>query len=301
MLHVADTNLLLHPTPRRFLLGAAGYREEPVLLAPTVAFELERNLPVVESLAWERRARESDAHMPEGQTRAMRQATGTAALRWLQEEMERPDSPLKCMVLFDSEISMAARAIRRGIPDEAFVVRGTKDNPNGDEMVVSEAIAYGADLLLTNNVQTLDHRLLNAWASKEHGYNHPFLCDADTGLGMVLEGNFMRDAHWVACCMSVSGDERPDDAQTQSFLRFVHNLRQAFPRTACAMRAYELQEDGAEIRRSARAAIQEDPRWNLVRDCEMRRVSAVRKAALECGWQIPEPPDTPPNAGGMSR
>lgn len=285
VLHVADTNLLLHSTPRRYLLGVAAYRDEPVLLTPTVALELELNLPEVEYQAWKRRAKEIDANAPDHLVERLQDAAGMASASWLRHELARPDGPLRRMDRSDGSFVREARAIRRHLPDAAFAVRGTEAVPTGDERVVSEAIAYGADLLLTNNVQSMNHHVVNEWATREHGYNHPFLCDGDSGLGLVLGEDFQRKAHWVACCMSVSLEARSEASQTESFHRFAANLRQTFPRSACAMHVCEAQADGVATRRHAREAIASERMWAKVRDCDMRRVKAVREAAAALGWE----------------
>ena len=87
----ADTNLLRHPTPRRYLTVFEALRNRPVVVLPAVDAELHKHLPIQARDYIESTAKRQGVNNGE-KLRAAKAAAANAASNWWRQERERNDS-----------------------------------------------------------------------------------------------------------------------------------------------------------------------------------------------------------------
>ena len=142
----ADTNLLRHPTPRRYITTIEALRSRPIVILPSVNRELYKHLSIQAGEHIDRMARHKglgeDERIEESKTVA-----AAAALQWWRGERERNDSVYLHVPEQKAE-DYAATAAR--LPGEAF----TDDNDT-DRWIYAEAMVHGVDVLASRNRNTI--------------------------------------------------------------------------------------------------------------------------------------------------
>ena len=293
MIHVEDTNLLTAVTPRRFLLGLAAMERTPIMLVPTVVAECRRCLAGDEIRAWEARLVDSD--LTAEQRDAVQIAAGAAARQWFDRELTTPEGPLAALPADDAEAELRAVRIRARMPADVFVLGTDEKRPTNDELIVAEALASGAEMLITNNTGSIRHGALNEWVVGSALRNRRFIYGGSDAMDALLGDDAPCKAHLIASCMTLAEQECADDHEAGSLIRFANLLKNSLGFAAFAALRYERDGHGRANRRAARRMIETESRWHEARQCEARRVAMVREAAREHGW-LPEPAQ-----GGDSR
>ena len=166
-----DTNLLLHPTPRRLLHGLALESGHSLLILPEVHKEVSRNIANSDLGKWRRR--EGQLVSAAVRERAGKQIRETVE-RWYAGELERSDTAFTKVEPVDEGASQQIRDIIQEMPFEAFR-KAVVDDIAGDPTIVAEAIFYDIDLLSSNNLESIAHDVINTWLRTDKGWNRSLL------------------------------------------------------------------------------------------------------------------------------
>jgi hypothetical protein len=142
----ADTNLLRHPTPRRYLTVIEALRDRSVMVLPTVNGELHRHLPIQagEYIDVMARRKGLDEHAA---LRSAKAAAGAAAIEWWRRERERNDSAYTHAPDLGPEHYAGVAA---ALPSKAFA----DDNKN-DQWIYAQAMVHDIDVLASRNRNTM--------------------------------------------------------------------------------------------------------------------------------------------------
>ena len=154
----ADTNLLRHPTPRRYLTVIEGLRNRPIVILPSVDAELARHLPLqigefIDDMA-QRRSINDDAIIE-----AAKAAGATAALRWWRTERQRNDSVYEHPPNLGEE---HYTVIAAQLPARAFT-----EEKKTDRWIYAEAMAHDVDVLASHNRNTILTQVLEQHFAKQ--------------------------------------------------------------------------------------------------------------------------------------
>ena len=256
---VADTNLLLPSSSRRLLLGLAASRGERVGVTRTVAEELRYRLPRHLQNARERATGRPLAY-------AESEQLASACRRWLDRNVShQAAAPIQLLTGTHSV------ALIDEMPSRAFAPVLDRREHN-DAYIIAEAIASGASLLLTNNICSIRHAVINAWWRER--FDKPagdsLLANGDEGIERLLPGNaeIGETLCDIALAMCVSDLPRDADEDALSLERMIRSLKEQYPFSAqVAWRAFETAND-----RNAKIAFARDlagvPAWRAARRAE---------------------------------
>ena len=256
---VADANLLLPSSSRRLLLGVAASRGEQVGVTRTVAEELRTQLPRYIQNSRERAAGKPFSH---AEAEQLAQACG----RWLDASVsQRDDAPIQLLKGTHSV------ALIDEMPSRAFAPVLDRHEHN-DAYIISEAIAAGAFLLLTNNIRSIRHAVINEWWRKrfDKSAGDSLLANGDEGIERLLAGNpeIGESLCDIALAMCVSGLPRDEEEDALSLERMVASLKEQYPFSArVAWRAFETTKNVSRRIAFARD-LAEVPAWNAARRTE---------------------------------
>ena len=157
-----DTNLLSKPLSRRVMLLWMELSGQPIVVLPTVRDELLYKRPHAQ-----------------GKDRDMDEMFADA---WL-ETWEHPDSPYENVELDRDQ------GVRYGNMLDAFTLRcfpqvkvKERISRHLDAKVIAEAVATGMDMVVTNNMASIDHTEVNALVRVVTSSNESFLSTADDAL-----------------------------------------------------------------------------------------------------------------------
>ena len=271
---VADTNLLLPSSSRRLLLGLAASRGERIGVTRTVAEELRMRLP-----KYLQNARERATARP--LSYAESEQLASACRHWLGRNVShQPDAPIQLLTGTHSV------ALIDEMPSRAFAPVLDRREHN-DAYIISEAIASGASLLLTNNIRSIRHAVINAWWRER--FDKPagdsLLVNGDEGIARLLPGNAeIGEALCdIALAMCVSDLPRDADEDALSLERMIRSLKEQYPFSAqVAWRAFETAND-----RNAKIAFARDlagvPAWRAARRAEasLHEATGIERKAEE--------------------
>jgi len=152
-----------------------------------------------------------------------------------------------------------------------------------DESIVSQSLAAHADYILTNNMASISHSRVNAYAASL-GYNHDVLQPPGIAFARLLDPE--RDAGrtlLAALSMSVSDSHRHPDAERESLMRFLHfaGVSLGYPAALAEEHALGLHDDAFhEMLREARSNTARSP-WRCVRQAEARMQREARPRSTE--------------------
>lgn len=272
---VIDNNLVSYPSPRRFLMGLAALTGERFAVTPTVRTEMFDSVCYAERLFIREQATEwrpDYFHMVEECVNA-----------WLDEDFLGPSG------VFDVQAaeSKAARAewIDR-LPAEAFKAE-TDSAITNDMKIVADALASGADAVMTNNCGSMFHHVLNEWAVRSGVRNSEFLLDPPLGVARLLKRHGMAFPngpvlHQCAINMVMPRVRQSPEDERALLLRFARKLNTDMPAIGNAVAAEErtLERD-ARWERAAQMIHLEA--WQHVRAVEDRRMTRMRKGRKAAG------------------
>ena len=192
----ADTNLLRHPTPRRYITTIEALRSRPIVILPSVNRELFKHLPIQAGEHTDRMARRKGLG-EDDRIEGAKSAAAAAALQWWRGERERNDSVYLHVPEQETE-DYAATAAR--LPGEAF----TDDNDT-DRWIYAEAMVHGVDVLASRNRNTILTEVLEEYFAARGQPTPPVAVrslwehtnargSANDGDGAVVDGSGGREA-----------------------------------------------------------------------------------------------------------
>ena len=279
---VADTNVIGFPTPRRLLSGISVQLGNPFFATPTVAREGVKIIRRAEEIHWLERMKEFD--LPASVKSSVFAAVGNAAEEWAEELLHLDEGWLR-PICTTSEKQMDAALFTLEIPKEAFISPRPM-NYAQDMAIVCEAIAGGADMMITSNMDTIDHAMLNRWVIDSGLRNSPVLYSPDYGISELL-GEFKAEyAHVAAITMGLSRSSRPKWEEHESLMRFTRGLEVAFSHLATVIRHEELRSDNTPVRWELARSNLLRSEWEEVRRLEEDRILRTRAAAREAGFDF---------------
>ena len=234
-----DTNLLARPTPRRLMTLWLEQADCRTLVLPRVYEEL-----TAPSLA----LRDKRYQGRNIQAETWNQAIGS------------PDSPFLLVELSDEQKDAAAEFLSRfnlrcfpSLNDVGEIARSP------DAEIIAQGLAYGADVIITNNMQSIDHFEVNAIATAHFGRNSGLLVTADNAvLSAHPSGEASRQLLVTGLASSWPAHLRPlDMEEAKSVLDSLCarlasgvNMPDVAQRLRCA---YDIDENLEEILRDAHA------------------------------------------------
>ncbi len=216
-----DTNLLLHSTPRRLLCGIALETGQQIHVLPEVHNEVLWGITRVERRRFERRHKESLAKRSAQENVKQIRAVEDAAKGWYLGELERGDSPLNLAFKSDEDAFEIER-IASELPELAFQKRRASEPVAGDPLIVSEAVYFDIDLLSTNNLNTINHGLINRWL-RDKGWNRPLILDPSQTLERLSNRSVQRCYRWLLAHMMNTIHEI-DEENHHAFQRALNRL-----------------------------------------------------------------------------
>ena len=183
----------------------------------------------------------------------------------------------------DDESRGDALKLASELPLEVFK-RQNEEDISGDILIIAEALASGADLILTNNLSTINHVALNRWILHNGLRNQPVMQHPSLGISMLLEDRFDEFCHRSALNMTLSEQPRSREEDEFSLKEFVDNLKQATELCSTTIMLEEKRSDERENRwMRAREDIKR-PEWVIARDVERSRTSKVKETVRNAGW-----------------
>ncbi|MDE0408245.1 MAG: hypothetical protein OXN81_10330 [Alphaproteobacteria bacterium] len=147
----ADTNIIRHPTPRRYLTALEELRGRSIAILPMVHRELETHLPMQASEYIQGYRRRNRNWSPE-ETDAAAVAASDAAYEWWRAESLRNDTAYLFFPHLDSENYRHAAA---ALPGAAFT-----DRNGNDQQIYAQAWVHGIDVLASRNRTTIYREVL---------------------------------------------------------------------------------------------------------------------------------------------
>lgn len=257
---VADTNLLLPSSNRRLLLGLAASRGERLGVTRTVVEEIRAKLPRYMQNA---RERATAKPLPYAESEHL----ANACRRWLDRNVsDRDGAPIRLLTGTHSVTLIDE------MPSRAFAPVVDRHEHN-DAYIIAEAIAGDASLLLTNNIRSIRHAVVNEWWRErfEKPASDSLLANGDEGIERLLPGNAeIGEALCdIALAMCVSDIPRDADEDALSLERMIHSIKEHYPFSAqAAWRAFATAKD-----RSAKITFARDlagvPAWRAARRTEV--------------------------------
>lgn len=279
---VADTNLIGFPTPRRFLNGLSIQLGYPFYTTPTVAVEGVRTIRRAEEIHWLERMKNVDL------SNSVRQdvfaAVGEEAEAWAKELLDL-DSGRFRQVCSTQDQRMEAALFTLEIPKKAFISPRTVDYAQ-DMAIVCEAIAGGADMMITKNISTIDHEMLNKWLFNSGFRNAPMLYSPDYGISELLGRNKAEYSHLAAITMGLSRTPRKVWDEHTSLLKFADRLKGSFSQLAAVIINEELTSTATPERWERGREYLLEEKWEQARRSEDDRIKRTQTAAREAGFDL---------------
>jgi len=276
-----DTNLLLHSTPRRLLCGIALETGQQIHVLPEVHNEVLRGITRVERQRFERRRKEPLAKRSAQEAIAQIRAVEDAATDWYLSELERGDSPLNLASKSEEDVFEIER-IASELPELAFQKKRSSESVAGDTLVVAEAVYLDVDLLSTNNLNTINHGLINRWL-RDKGWNRPLILDPSQTLERLSSGSVRQCYLWLlAHTMNIIHET--DEENHHAFQRALNRLEASgFKQNtngfeSVLWNAKEYYKRDFRFQENLRSAFGL-PARQAAYDAEMRLIEAVRRAA----------------------
>ena len=275
-----DTNLISHRTPRELLHGVAIEREFPLVVLPEVLEETLVRVRKVEERRVDRLLAE-DARWNDERMEEFRTAAGRAALDWWLEEIEHSET---AYVRVEETVSdaRAARRIASNLP--SGIVERAPPEPEGDALIIAQAIVYGAHLLSTNNLQSIDHENANRWARSMTQSEGELIQAPDNTLRSLADGDRTQICRWAIGYGGANRMQGGESRWRRDCDRMVSALKGAgFDRTSGWLSwALRTSQEPSVLIKEALRATQAPGR--LAWASEQRRYSKVRGAMMELGW-----------------
>ena len=277
---VADTNVIGFPTPRRFLSGLSVELGHPFFVPPTIVLEAVHTIRRAEERFWLKKM-ETQTLSPRVKS-AVFAAVGSEVEDWAKELLLSDQGWLR-PTCTSTSTKINAVNLSQEIPLDAF----TDTRPNkheNDVAIVCESIAGGADMLITANMETMDHVTLNRWLMGSGFRNIPLLHSPDMGIAELLGAQKIESVHVTAITMGLSHAQRSEQDEHDSLMKFTEGLRMTFPNIRSTIRNEELRSDDTAERWAKARSNLKLPEWQQVRASEENRISRTQAAARAAGF-----------------
>lgn len=264
-------------------MGLATLTGQPMCITPEIENELIHqiirisNKNVVDQLSSRYQLRESDK-------RKVEDSIFRSLTEWKNEYLLAQQSPIQC-VGANEEFQMRARMLAQRFPSEPRIFFGPNAyDYTGDLKIISEALAVGADLVLTNNHRSIGHSNLNRWVIASGLRNETFLYSGPAGVEKILGDKFTEYCHLASIYMTVSEEVRSRDEDFTIWDQFRNALAENLENCADAIWTEEFSSEQSVARwESARAGIAEE-KWIIARTVETSRQRAIRNSIRDAGW-----------------
>jgi len=142
----ADTNLIRHPTPRRYLTALEGLRGRGVAILPMVDREVLGQLPNQAADHVRKLCKRNRIGRVEAIDAAARAASGAAAQWWEKERFRNSSAYALLPDLGDPHY----RCVSADLPGAAFT-----DSNDSDRTIYAQAWTHGIDVLTSRNRRTI--------------------------------------------------------------------------------------------------------------------------------------------------
>ena len=282
-IYVADNDLFSRSTPRRFLCGIATLLNEPVCVTPRIVEETTKSVNYLESQQVLEHMNRLGIQNRQFRARILT-CVEKAVSEWIEEAILTEEGPVRCIGR-DAESHLEALEWASRLPRHYFK-RLDRGGLNNDIVIIAESIASGAELVLSNNMGTIDQFQLNQWIQEEGVRNRPLNQSGEMGVSQLLNEHFSEYCHRAAICMTLSYDPRSQEEEADSVRIFASRLRQSFALCANTIEVEELRSSERDVRwEEARQTIDSD-HWDLARNIETLRLAKVRKAVQDEGLEL---------------
>ena len=190
-----------------------------------------------------------------------------------------PNGPFE-VICTDPEAQQAATKVEAELPAAAFH-DPSWPAADSDRRIIAEALAGGADTVLTNNMHSINHVVLNDWCRDETGHNRPFILNADAEFQRLAARRGLTGEAVVkaALAMSVADRASSDDEEWQGVQRLLSfataQLGYAGYIGLAALRSASSDWRGTTLA-DARRPLKDQARWAHCRTLESERVGIVR-------------------------
>lgn len=282
-IYVADNDLFSRSTPRRFLCGIATLINEPVCITPRIVSETTRSVNYLE--AQQVLDRMNSLGIKDRILRARVLTRVEAAVsEWIEEAILSGEGPVKCIGQ-DPESHLDALDWASKLPRQYFK-RLDRSGLNNDIIIIAESIASGAELVLSNNMGTIDQFQLNQWIQDEGVRNRPLIQSGEVGMSQLLDDDFAEYSHRSAICMTLPYELRSPDEEAQSVQIFASRLRQSFTLCANTIEVEEMRSEKRDMRWEESRQDIESTQWEVARNIETLRIEKVRNAVHDEGLEL---------------
>lgn len=282
-IYVADNMLISRPTPRRFLIGLATQIGEPVCVTPKIVDQAQTSVARIESQNIMARLDDKGIEYKDRLGELIQGVEG-AVRQWINEEFLSSSGPIRCIGQ-DPDTHGASVELARRIPVDLFKEKDETKLEN-DLIIVSEAIAAGADLVITNNMNSINHPDLNRWIIENGLRNSQLVQPPALALPRLVGRQLDEFCHRAAINMTLSKTPRSPEAEMESFDWFVENL---YEQLAYCSNTIVIEERNSEMRdqrwKEGRDRIAE-VEWQQARGVEDSRLAKVRGVARDFDLEI---------------
>lgn len=282
-IYVADNDLFSRSTPRRFLCGIATLINEPVCVTPRIVAETTKSVNYLESQQILNRLNTLGIQDRSFRARVLTRVE-TAITEWIEEVILSDEGPVRCIGR-DPESHLDALEWASRLPRRYFK-RLDRSGLNNDIVIIAESIASGAELVLSNNMGTIDQFQLNQWIQDEGIRNRPLLQSGETGVSQLLNDRFTEYCHRAAICMTLSYEPRSPEEDADSVRIFASRLRQSFALCANTIEVEELRSSKRDDRWEESRQVIDSQQWSIARNVETLRLEKVKKAVQNEGLEL---------------
>lgn len=284
-----DTNILRHPTPRRFFLSFMERIGAQAHLSPTVQEQIVWEVGRQEEAHWvNKRLRQGT--VGQGQEDAILQAVGSAACEWAVETLVQPSRIINPHVLSDTERE-AMRKLYNSMPDRCFKTPEAASTLS-DRRIIAEVVAAGVTIIISQNMNSIVQRNVNVWL-REKNLSNPSIMFSDEFINTWLRAGdkkgvprdgLLLDIVCGACLPERQGDVEKDARAVFAFLGWMcatdAPLRQTGLLVETLLKEEGIQRMGDRFNRVRRSL----PK--VTRAIEADRLRRVDQAAEAAGWGL---------------
>ena len=283
-----DTNILRHPTPRRFFLSFMEHIGARAHLSETVQSQIIWEVAREEETHWANK-RLRKGVVDQGREDAVLSAVANAAQEWAAETLLQPSAVITPHTLSAEEADVM-RHLYNNMPDRCF------RDPNAsstlaDRRIIAETAAAGVPIIISQNMNSIVQRNVNAWLREKNFLEQYRIMFSDEFVDGWLQMEDRRgrrraallvDMVCGACLPERQGSVDKDVRTICSFLGWMCAKDAPLRKTGGLVEAL-LKEEGRQALMDRCARVREKlPR--VTRSIETDRLQRVDQAAEDAGW-----------------
>jgi len=281
-IYVADVNIIASVNARRFLAGIACATGQRIGVTPQIV-ESAAGAVARETVRREaqRLRRFPGGRMPEPEDRER-------LAQWFRDYARDSAGPFK-LVCASREEQKRAVAVLGTLPENAFC-DSRRDAMESDRQILAESLAGGADMVLTNNMRSIRHGVINEWYAHTCGRNDSLVVPADPGMQRLAQELDVDDRTFAlaALAMTVSNTPRPPAEEWRGVAEMLH-----FAGMALGYPAHQAGNAMLTVPESVRLPMLAEARslkhqqpWKRCREAEAARVAIVRGPPSRGGLEL---------------